>query len=66
VVLADEPTGNLDTTTSAEIHDLIFRLRDDLGQTFVIVTHNSELAERCDRTLSMADGLILSSDGQAR
>ncbi len=62
VVLADEPTGNLDTTTSAEIHELIFNLRKDLGQTFVIVTHNPELARRCDRTLSMADGQILTHE----
>jgi len=59
VVLADEPTGNLDTTTSNDIHQLIFELRRDLQQTFVIVTHNEELALRCDRTLLMADGLIV-------
>ncbi len=59
VVLADEPTGNLDTATSNDIHQLIFELRRDLQQTFVIVTHNEELAMRCDRTLLMADGLIV-------
>lgn len=59
VVLADEPTGNLDTVTSEDIHELIFRLRQDLNQTFVIVTHNQDLAKRCDRTLMMADGLII-------
>ncbi|MCL4117141.1 UNVERIFIED_CONTAM: hypothetical protein GTU68_021628 [Idotea baltica] len=59
VVLADEPTGNLDTTTSDDIHQLIFELRRDMQQTFVIVTHNEELALRCDRTLFMADGLIV-------
>lgn len=59
IVLADEPTGNLDTTTSDDIHRLIFNLRKDFDQTFVVVTHNQELAERCDRTLEMADGLIV-------
>ncbi len=59
VVLADEPTGNLDTQTSDEIHRLIFDLRAKFNQTFVIVTHNEELAAKCDRTLSMADGLII-------
>ncbi len=59
VVLADEPTGNLDTQTSQDIHDLIFKLRKDLKHTFVIVTHNQELAGRCDRTLQMADGKIV-------
>ena len=59
VILADEPTGNLDTQTSDEIHQLIFDLREKFNQTFVIVTHNEELAEKCDRTLSMADGKIL-------
>ena len=58
IVLADEPTGNLDTATSEDIHQLIFKLRTDFQQTFVIVTHNEELAERCDKTLVMADGLI--------
>ena len=59
VVLADEPTGNLDTMTSEDIHELIFQLRKDFNQTFVIVTHNQDLAKRCDRTLVMADGLIV-------
>jgi lipoprotein-releasing system ATP-binding protein len=59
VVLADEPTGNLDTQTSDNIHDLLFKLRSDFNQAFVIVTHNNDLAGRCDRTLHMADGLII-------
>ncbi len=59
VVFADEPTGNLDEETSADLHRLIFRLRDELNQTFVMVTHNPELAEISDRTLSMQDGLLL-------
>lgn len=58
VILADEPTGNLDTVTSEDIHELIFQLRKDMNQTFIVVTHNQDLAKRCDRTLVMADGLI--------
>lgn len=58
IVLADEPTGNLDTSTSKEIHDLILQLRDDTSQTFVIVTHNTELAQISDRILNMTDGQI--------
>lgn len=61
VVFADEPSGNLDSQNSAELHQLFFDLRDTFGQTFVIVTHNPVLAEMTDRTLTMADGLIVSS-----
>ena len=60
IVFADEPTGNLDTQTSDDMHQLILKLRDDLNQTFVIVTHNKELADLSDRTLVMEDGLIIS------
>ncbi len=60
VILADEPTGNLDTATSKELHELFFKLRRDFNQTFVIVTHNMELAQMSDRTLIMKDGLIVS------
>jgi lipoprotein-releasing system ATP-binding protein len=56
VVFADEPSGNLDSATAEELHHLLLRLRNDFGQTFVIVTHNPELAELCDRTLHMANG----------
>lgn len=56
VLFADEPTGNLDSATKQEIHKLIFDLRDHLGQTTVIVTHDPELAALCDRTLTMRDG----------
>ncbi len=56
VILADEPTGNLDSTTSQEMHKLLFKLREDFEQTFVIVTHNEELASMSDRTLHMVDG----------
>ena len=59
IVFADEPTGNLDSATSQEMHKLLFQLRDDFNQTFVIVTHNPDLAEMSDRTLSMEDGLII-------
>jgi len=56
LLLADEPSGNLDTKTKAEIHKLFFDLRDAMGQTIVIVTHDPELASMCDRCLYMRDG----------
>lgn len=56
VVFADEPTGNLDSVTTSEMHQLLFQLRKDFGQTFVIVTHNEELAAMSDRRLVMKDG----------
>lgn len=58
VVFADEPSGNLDSSSSQELHQLIFKLRQDFNQTFLIVTHNKELAEMSDRTVEMRDGLI--------
>jgi lipoprotein-releasing system ATP-binding protein len=58
VVFADEPTGNLDSASSKDLHDLLFKLRDDFKQTFVIVTHNDELAHLSDRILTMQDGAI--------
>lgn len=58
VVFADEPTGNLDSNTSEELHNLIFQLRKDLQQTFIIVTHNEELAKMSDRRLEMEDGRL--------
>ncbi len=58
VVFADEPSGNLDSASSQELHQLIFQLRKDFGQTFLIVTHNMELANMSDRTLEMKDGLL--------
>lgn len=58
IILADEPSGNLDSETADSLHHLFFKLRDEFGQTFVIVTHNEELAAMADRTLTMVDGLI--------
>lgn len=59
VLLADEPTGNLDSATKEEIHSLFFNLRQELHQTVVIVTHDPDLAALCDRTLLMRDGLFV-------
>jgi lipoprotein-releasing system ATP-binding protein len=56
VLLADEPSGNLDSENAALLHDLFFDLRNRLGQTIVLVTHNEQLAQRADRMLRMADG----------
>lgn len=58
VVFADEPSGNLDSQNAKELHELFFQLRSEFGQTFVIVTHNDDLAEMADRTLVMKDGKI--------
>lgn len=59
VIFADEPSGNLDTNSAKNLHELFFKLRDEFGQTFVIVTHNEELADMADRKLVMSDGLLL-------
>jgi len=56
VIFADEPSGNLDTQNARELHELFFKLRDEFKQTFVIVTHNEELAQMADRSLVMRDG----------
>lgn len=58
VIFADEPSGNLDTASAENLHQLFFKLRAEFGQTFVIVTHNEELANMADRKLTMVDGLI--------
>ncbi len=58
IVFADEPTGNLDTASSEELHQLLFKLRDDFQQTFVIVTHNEGLADMSDRKIEMQDGKL--------
>jgi lipoprotein-releasing system ATP-binding protein len=60
IVFADEPSGNLDSHNAEELHHLFFKLRDDLEQTFVIVTHNEQLAEMADRKVEMKDGKIFS------
>lgn len=59
IVLADEPSGNLDSHNALDLHQLFFKLRDETGQTFIIVTHNEELAEMADRRLVMQDGLMV-------
>jgi lipoprotein-releasing system ATP-binding protein len=59
VIFADEPSGNLDTKNARELHELFFNLRDEFKQTFVIVTHNEELAKMADRSLSMRDGKFI-------
>lgn len=59
IIFADEPSGNLDSKNASELHELFFVLRRDLGQTFVIVTHNEDLAEMADRKLEIADGKIV-------
>lgn len=60
VVFADEPSGNLDSENAQELHELFFALREEFGQSFVIVTHNQELAQMADRTITMSDGKIIS------
>lgn len=59
IVLADEPSGNLDSRNADELHDLFFSLREKLAQTFIIVTHNPILAQRADRTITLQDGVIV-------
>lgn len=63
IVLADEPSGNLDRVSSEELHDLIWGLRDRIGQTFVIVTHNPDLYERADRVISLREGRVDEREG---
>ena len=59
LILADEPSGNLDTENARKLHQLFFDLRDRFGQTFVVVTHNTELAQMADRTITLQDGMIV-------
>jgi len=58
IILADEPSGNLDSAAAKNLHELFFKLRDEFGQTFVLVTHNEELANMADRKLTIKDGKI--------
>ena len=62
LLLADEPTGNLDHDTGERIIELLFRLREQVGATLLLITHDPSLARRCDRTLRMADGLIVGDE----
>ena len=66
VILADEPSGSLDTQNKQELHQLFFELREELGQTFIIVTHDEGLAAQADRTLHMRDGLIVEQTARSR
>ncbi|TXD81615.1 ABC transporter ATP-binding protein [Subsaximicrobium wynnwilliamsii] len=59
LIFADEPSGNLDSESAENLHNLFFKLRDEFGQTFVIVTHNTELADMADRKLTMVDGRVM-------
>lgn len=59
IILADEPSGNLDSQSAKELHELFFNLRNKTGQTFIIVTHNPQLAEMADKTFTMKDGVIV-------
>ncbi|MBO7212041.1 MAG: ABC transporter ATP-binding protein [Methanobrevibacter sp.] len=59
IILADEPSGNLDSQSAKELHELFFNLRNETGQTFIIVTHNPQLAEMADKTFTMKDGVIV-------
>lgn len=61
LIFADEPSGNLDSESAENLHNLFFKLRDEFGQTFVIVTHNEELANMADRKLTMVDGKIINN-----
>jgi lipoprotein-releasing system ATP-binding protein len=61
VILADEPSGNLDSKNKKELHELFFKLRDKYNQTIVIVTHDKELAEMSDRKIILADGLVMNN-----
>ncbi|MEZ5828489.1 MAG: ABC transporter ATP-binding protein [Hyphomicrobiales bacterium] len=66
LILADEPTGNLDLATGAAVMDLLFTLKDKTGATLLLITHDNTLAKRCDRIVSLADGRIVSSGAKRR
>lgn len=65
VIFADEPTGNLDTATGGQVEDILFRLRRERGITLVVVTHDHDLAARCDRSVTIADGLVVADSRTA-
>ena len=65
LILADEPTGNLDLATGAHVMDLLFTLKERTGATLLLITHDNDLAKRCDRVVSVADGRIV-DDGVCR
>ena len=62
VIFADEPSGNLDSESAQQLHQLFFSLRDAFAQTFVIVTHNTQLAQMADKTFTMQDGRLMTND----
>ena len=64
LILADEPSGNLDTENARKLHQLFFDLRDRFGQTFIVVTHNTELAQMADRTITLQDGVIVAKNNK--
>ena len=66
LILADEPTGNLDLATGASVMDLLFELKERTGSTLLLITHDKELAKRCDRTVSLADGRIVKGSSKRR
>ena len=65
LIFADEPTGNLDTTTGTSVEDVLFDRRADTGATLIVITHDRKLAERCDRVVTLADGMIESDSAAA-
>jgi len=66
LILADEPTGNLDLTTGAQVMDLLFELKERMGATLLLITHDRSLTKRCDRIVSLADGRIVARDAKRR
>ncbi|MDE1466132.1 ABC transporter ATP-binding protein [Aurantiacibacter sp. D1-12] len=65
LIFADEPTGNLDTSTGSSVEDVLFRRREETGATLIIITHDRKLAERCDRVVTLGDGLIASDTAKS-
>jgi len=65
VIFADEPTGNLDSQTGAVVEDILFRLNREHGITLIVVTHDDDLASRCDRRIQIRDGVIVAEEGRA-